>query len=492
MTPPPLIPVLAVALCATANAGLLDDVCDAADERGETVTESEYWSDPTRHSEDFCALAKFEPIKAARQLGKLVGVVRRFNNSNRYYFDPRRGSPPGLHIQLLRPWMQEENSSSAANWRVSKRGGVEDGFLILDARDECRGEGAATGCKEIIVSFDEGELLWFENGRTELGYQRLRIVYNDSSFFVPPPQGRAFKAAEVRECVEWYLDELRTGGENVIFPDNCPHLSDEVSGYQDSTFDITLRALEYAPTGGSPNEKIQRAMEAAKERWEEIILKGFPDQANVRVRALYIDRTYHTNAFTIDNVDDLFIGYYVDPHADRAAVSYSFNTSHDMPSGARRVNVGLIRWPASMIEGTRYDWLVKIAMHEIGHAILFNFPSRDHNGYGDLWNRVNDTWTGSGAVRAYREVGGESMEVPMEDGVHWPYNFIESTSSGGDIMETRINEYAALGSITLSALRDYGYSVKSRAPAYQPLTFAAKDSGNYAVFECGNRGAHAH
>ena len=265
----------------------------------------------------------------------------------------------------------------------------------------------------------------------------------------------------------------------------------------DPTFDITLRALEYAPTGDLPNEKIQRAMEAAKERWEVTILDGFPDQEDVQVRPLWpnrhnVDNAYHTNRLSIAVIDDLFVGYYVDPHLDEfTASTYSFNLSHDMPSGARRTSVSLVRWSASRTESLRYDWLVKIAMHEIGHAIFLNYPSRDHNEHGGLWNRTSDMWTGAAGVRTYREAAGEDTDVPMENGVHWPWHFIAATSSGGDIMETRINSHAVLGSITLAALRDYGYSTKSEAPAYAPLIFAAEDGGNIAVFECGTHGAHA-
>ena len=102
---------LAALLATPASArGLLDAICDDATERGETATETEYRADPGAHSDDFCALARYEPYKAVRQLSKVVGVNRRFNNPNRFYFDPR-AEPGAGYIQLRRDWMDD-------SWRI--------------------------------------------------------------------------------------------------------------------------------------------------------------------------------------------------------------------------------------------------------------------------------------------------------------------------------------------------------------------------------------
>ncbi len=58
------------------DSGLLDDICEAAVERGETATVAEYRADPGAHADDFCALAKHEPHKAAKQLDQSIRLSR--------------------------------------------------------------------------------------------------------------------------------------------------------------------------------------------------------------------------------------------------------------------------------------------------------------------------------------------------------------------------------------------------------------------------------
>ena len=123
----------------------LDAICKAADAVGETATRTEYEADPLAYADDFCALARYGGRhRAARQLSKAITVVRRFNNPNRYYFDPRRGSESGLYIQLLRPWMIEENKGGTADWQVIQATpgtlhGIDifvDRILIIDRDDQ--------------------------------------------------------------------------------------------------------------------------------------------------------------------------------------------------------------------------------------------------------------------------------------------------------------------------------------------------------------------
>ena len=78
--------------------------------------------DAQRDSDDWCKLAYHQPHKARRQLSKAVALVRTHNNPNRHYLDPRRGtgccSEGGDYIQLLRPWMAEQNAAGTHDWRV--------------------------------------------------------------------------------------------------------------------------------------------------------------------------------------------------------------------------------------------------------------------------------------------------------------------------------------------------------------------------------------
>ena len=129
--------LLTVALSASASAqGLLDAICDAAVQSGETATADEYRADPLAHADDFCALARFEPRKAAAQLGKMISTTRARSNPNRHYFDPRLGYGDG-YVQLLRPWMIEENRTGAADWTIVRvpvtgHGPLHHQFVIRD------------------------------------------------------------------------------------------------------------------------------------------------------------------------------------------------------------------------------------------------------------------------------------------------------------------------------------------------------------------------
>ncbi len=87
----------------------LAEVCRDAD----VPTRAEYASDRTAYADNFCALALYEPRKAARQFDSAIALVRSHNNPNRFYWDPRV-EPGAPHIQLLRPWMARQG------WRVAK------------------------------------------------------------------------------------------------------------------------------------------------------------------------------------------------------------------------------------------------------------------------------------------------------------------------------------------------------------------------------------
>ena len=73
-------------------------------------TRAEYDSNPGAYADNFCALATYAPHRAARQFNSMIALVRTHNNPNRFYWDPRvpgNGNQP--YIQLLRPWMAEQD-----------------------------------------------------------------------------------------------------------------------------------------------------------------------------------------------------------------------------------------------------------------------------------------------------------------------------------------------------------------------------------------------
>ncbi len=101
------------ALPAVAQELSLDAICATA-----VVPETLADFDPIEHADNFCALVKYRPNSARKQLDKTVRTARRLENPNRYYFDPLRGD--GGHIQLRRPWM-DENTERDSQWTVRRR-----------------------------------------------------------------------------------------------------------------------------------------------------------------------------------------------------------------------------------------------------------------------------------------------------------------------------------------------------------------------------------
>ena len=107
----------------------LAEVCE-----GQSIpTRAEYEGNAAGYADNFCALATYAPHRAARQFNSMVALVRAQNNPNRHYFDPKAGSPPGIYIQLLRPWMAEQNAAGTADWRTTRS--VEGDISIIKVED---------------------------------------------------------------------------------------------------------------------------------------------------------------------------------------------------------------------------------------------------------------------------------------------------------------------------------------------------------------------
>ena len=95
---------LALALPSLAQSLSFAQVCESVD----IPTRAEYESNPGDYADNFCALATYAPHRAARQFDSMIKLVRAHNNPNRFYWDPRI-EPATEHIQLLRPWMAEQD-----------------------------------------------------------------------------------------------------------------------------------------------------------------------------------------------------------------------------------------------------------------------------------------------------------------------------------------------------------------------------------------------
>lgn len=154
--------------------------------------------DAQRDSDDWCKLAYHQPHKARRQLSKAVALVRSHNNPNRIYFNPKRGARFGQgyregngelmyddgrpYIQLLRPWMVEQNEAGTHNWQVfyyedllRRSNGTVDGVTagaFIVNRVSCEHEyGCAIG-QTIDVELVEGK----GHGPYESLYGGWRVV----------------------------------------------------------------------------------------------------------------------------------------------------------------------------------------------------------------------------------------------------------------------------------------------------------------------------
>ena len=196
----------------------LDAICRAADAVGETATESAYRANPSAYADDFCALARYgDGHRAARQLSKAVGMVRRFNNPNRYYFDPRRGGVEAgsEYIQLLRPWMIEENKAGTAKWEVVQASpGVFSTFehrTFIDQIEIIDRDDQKPCTRSIAVSLSRMGMYIFQPVRHDAKltyYTRVRV--NDGQSSILNAFVHESTDLEIKNFVERELDITRS------------------------------------------------------------------------------------------------------------------------------------------------------------------------------------------------------------------------------------------------------------------------------------------
>ena len=115
-----------LALPAFGQTASLARVCESAG----IPTRAQYDSNPGAYADNFCALATYAPHRAARQFNSMITLVRAHDNPNRLYWD-RRFEPDDWTrpIQLLRPWMTEQNYG--IRWLKAPQFGVEGEFTRI-------------------------------------------------------------------------------------------------------------------------------------------------------------------------------------------------------------------------------------------------------------------------------------------------------------------------------------------------------------------------
>lgn len=177
--------------------------------------------DAQRDADDWCKLAYHQPHKARRQLSKAVALVRTENNPNRYYLEPKRGngccSEGGEYIQLLRPWMAEQNAAGTHDWAVfqhQRNNPLHDGGYLYHVEAGIHASIVNRFCEEDGCGLGQRFAVWItHNGGLTgqgLSYGRADITTNncnvDSSQSLPVSSN---DITYVKRIVEGALDNLQ-------------------------------------------------------------------------------------------------------------------------------------------------------------------------------------------------------------------------------------------------------------------------------------------
>lgn len=178
---------------------------------------------PSRDFDDWCKLAHHEPHRAKRQLSHAVRLVRATNNANRYYFDSRRGEPRAEYIQMLRPWMEEQNKSGA-RWRVVQQSIHAALSYTTGNRVFARIADLATGAGDsrfftvelasVNLIDDSARPHWDGKlNRSEVGYFKVAVNTESSTARdwiceLENDEGSVITAEEAKAAVESYIDHL--------------------------------------------------------------------------------------------------------------------------------------------------------------------------------------------------------------------------------------------------------------------------------------------
>jgi hypothetical protein len=231
-----------------------------------------------------------------------------------------------------------------------------------------------------------------------------------------------------------------------------------------SAFDIKVQYL-----GGAPSSAMESAVAAAVARWRAIQKSDQPDATLNRDAA----ECFANQPAISETVDDILIYIETDAIDDvggilGAAGPCLIRSLSRLPSmGYMHLDV------ADVAQLAASGQLQDVVLHEMGHIL----------GIGTLWEdrsfvlnpgSSDPRYTGTAGVQGYRDLGGLSSTVPLENSggagtadTHWReatfgYELMTGYISGSD---------NALTGMTIGALQDLGYTV-SYAPS-EPLSVAA-------------------
>ncbi|HET7602106.1 MAG TPA: leishmanolysin-related zinc metalloendopeptidase [Gemmatimonadales bacterium] len=230
-----------------------------------------------------------------------------------------------------------------------------------------------------------------------------------------------------------------------------------------SDFDIKVQYI------GTPSPAMQRAVTAAVARWRAIISNDLPDATLDRAEAECFD----AQPAIAETVDDILI-YIETDGIDGVGGILGAAGPCLIRSLSRLPSMGYMHLDvADVAQLAANGQLQDVVLHEMGHIL----------GIGTLWadrNYVlnpgssNPRYSGTAGVEGYRDLGGLSSTVPVENtggtgtaDVHW-----REETFGQELMTGYIsNADNPLTRMTIGSLQDLGYTVSLTLS--EPLVISA-------------------
>lgn len=230
-----------------------------------------------------------------------------------------------------------------------------------------------------------------------------------------------------------------------------------------SAFNVDVRYI------GTPSTAMKNAVTAAVARWRAIITSDLVDSPLDRPAA----ECFESQPAITETVDDILIYVETDAIDDvggilGAAAPCLIRSGNRLPSmGYMRLDAADVAWLAANGE------LQDVVLHEMGHIL----------GIGSLWEdrgfvvdsgTTNPRYNGPAGIQGYRDFGGLSSTVPLENTggpgtaeSHWreetfDRELMTGYSSGSD---------NPLTGMTIGALQDLGYTVSFALS--EPLALSA-------------------